>query len=60
MFISYLILNWGGDKMLGDVKALASKPTALSSIARRRKQTHQVVLSIYATYIHTNKNNKQQ
>lgn len=46
--------------MLGDVKALASKPTALSSIARRRKQTHQVVLSIYATYIHTNENNKQQ
>lgn len=59
MFISYLILNWGGDKMLGDVKALASKPTALSSIARR-KQTHQVVLGIYATYIHRNENNKQQ
>lgn len=46
--------------MLGDVKALASKPTALSSIVRRRKQTHQVVLGIYATYIHTNENNKQQ
>lgn len=45
--------------MLGDVKALASKPTALSSIARR-KQTHQVVLDIYATYIHRNENNKQQ
>lgn len=45
--------------MLGDVKALASKPTALSSIARR-KRTHQVVLDIYATYIHRNENNKQQ